>query len=123
MNKKTNKKKKNIKISSSSNMSNMIEEDKKIELTKEEIKDKVIIPDEIIKQIKEYNFASPTEEWSGVIFYNVQEEKGLFVFTIKGLIPLDVGNSTTTEYDITNPEIIHYMAINNLTDCYMGHLH
>lgn len=87
------------------------------------LKDKVIIPDNIIDQIQKYNFASPSEEWSGVIFYSVTEEDNKFIYHVKGLIPLDVGSQTTTEYDVTDPEITHYMVVNDLIDCYMGNMH
>lgn len=87
------------------------------------LKDKVIIPDNIIDQIQKYNFASPLEEWSGVIFYSVTEENNMFIYHVKGLIPLDVGSQTTTEYDVTDPEITHYMVVNDLIDCYMGNMH
>lgn len=117
----TKKSSKTIKISSKA-VSNNTELEIKINKSKT-LKDKVIIPDNIIDQIQKYNFASPSEEWSGTIFYSITEENNMFIYHIKGLIPLDVGSQTTTEYDVTDPEITHYMVINNLIDCYMGNLH
>ena len=117
----TKKSSKTIKISSKA-VSNNTELEIKTNQSKT-LKDKVIIPDNIIDQIQKYNFASPSEEWSGVIFYSVTEKDNKFIYHIKGLIVLDVGSQTTTEYDVTNPEITHYMVVNGLVDCYMGNLH
>lgn len=117
----TKKSSKTIKISSKA-VPNNTELEIKTNKSKT-LKDKVIIPDNIIDQIQKYNFASPSEEWSGVIFYSVTEENNMFIYYVKGLIPLDVGSQTTTEYDVTDPEITHYMVVNDLIDCYMGNMH
>lgn len=74
--------------------------------------------------IREWCRLSPNNEWSGVLFYDIN---GSFVnndieFTAKDFYVLDIGSSTFTSYEMT-PEVCSYMIEHNLLDCKTGLIH
>ena len=62
----------------------------------------------------------PSTEWSGVLYYSVDSDNHTLIGQDVQL--LDVGTAATTEFDIT-PEVISYMAENDLLDCQTGLIH
>lgn len=74
--------------------------------------------------IREWCRLSPNNEWSGVLFYDIN---GSFVnndieFTAKDFYVLDIGSSTFTSYEMT-PEVCSYMIEHNLLDYKTGLIH
>jgi len=67
-----------------------------------------------------------TIEWSGVLFYKKKGsfEKNNLVITGLDLIPMDIGDAGTTEFDI-NSDVIDYMLENNMNGnkVFMGLVH
>lgn len=64
------------------------------------------------------------DEWSGVLFYEVDgsfAENNVHVI-VQDIFVMDIGTAAYTEY-VESPDIIHYMAVNDLLDCYMGLIH
>lgn len=68
----------------------------------------------------------PSTEWSGVLFYTYEgsfEENNL-VITCKDIYPMDLGNSTYTEFFMSE-DVTNYIADNcqELWDCDLGLVH
>lgn len=101
----------------------------KIDLTKigfieKEDKYKLIIPEKVEKQIREWCILSPTTEWSGTLFYKTEgsfKDKNI-VFIAEDFLVSDIGSSGFTQFDVT-PEICNYMLENELMDCYTALIH
>lgn len=63
-------------------------------------------------------------EWSGILFYTFEgtfENNDLKIIA-KDFIPMDIGTSTFTSFDM-NADVINYMTENNLLDCKLGLIH
>lgn len=66
----------------------------------------------------------PDREWSGVLFYKYEgsfQDNNLTI-VCKHMLPMNIGTDSYTEW-INSPEIINYMAKNDLLDCYTGIIH
>lgn len=68
--------------------------------------------------------ALPTQEWSGILFYNYT---GSFdgeniEFVCKDFLVMDIGSATFTEFAY-NAEVIGYMTDNDLLSCNIGLIH
>lgn len=66
-----------------------------------------------------------TTEWSGVLFYNYSGnfEDGSLEIHCVDIYPMDIGNATYTEFNMS-PDVISYMAQKpELLDCKMGLIH
>lgn len=66
----------------------------------------------------------PDREWSGVLFYKYEgsfQDNNLTI-VCKHMLPMNIGTDSYTEWT-NSPEIINYMAKNDLLDCYTGIIH
>lgn len=66
----------------------------------------------------------PDREWSGVLFYKYEgsfQDNDLTI-VCKHMMPMNIGTDSYTEWT-NSPEIINYMAKNDLLDCYTGIIH
>lgn len=85
---------------------------------------KIIIPQDVEKQIRYLCRRIWDNEWSGILFYTVEGtfEDNLTIIC-KDILPMDIGTGAATEFDM-NPDVISYMAENpELLDCKMGLIH
>ena len=85
---------------------------------------KLIIKDSLEDKIRFMCNELPDTEWSGSLFYRVEgslAKKNLRLIA-EDFCLLDVGTSGYTEFT-ESPEIIGYMADNDLTDCYISLIH
>jgi hypothetical protein len=86
---------------------------------------KLIVPSNIENKIRYICQQVSSIEWSGTLFYTVSgsfEEDNLEV-TCKDIFPMDIGNSSYTEFSMS-PEVISYMTDNlELLDCQIGLIH
>lgn len=85
---------------------------------------KLIIPDEVEKTIRNLCALSPNKEWSGILFYTFEGDynRGLTI-TCKSILLLNQGDTATTEFDASNPEIARFMFANGLLGCCTGLIH
>lgn len=94
-------------------------------LTKGSSTYKIIIPNNVEKIIRILCGQVWDIEWSGILFYNVTgtfEDNNLEVKCVD-ILPMDVGSSTYTEFNMS-PDVISYMAQNpELLDCKLGLIH
>lgn len=63
-------------------------------------------------------------EWSGILFYTFEgtfENNDLKIIA-KDFIPMDIGTTTFTSFDM-NADVINYMTENDLLDCKIGLIH
>jgi len=82
------------------------------------------IPDSVEKKIRTLLTEIHNIEWSGVLFYTFNgsfETKDIEIHCVD-LLPLNIGNASFTEFTMS-PEVISYMAKNDLLDCQMGLVH
>lgn len=86
---------------------------------------KIIIPAKVERIIRFLCERVWSTEWSGVLFYNPIgefEDDSLEIHCVD-ILPMDIGNATYTEFDMS-PDVISYMAQNpELLDCKMGLIH
>lgn len=85
----------------------------------------MVIPSEVEEKIRYLIRKFPHTEWSGVLFYAREGsfEEGNLVLTCKDILPMDLGTSGWTEFNMTG-DIPAYMAENvELFDCETGILH
>lgn len=69
---------------------------------------------------------SPSLEWSGVLFYDVEGsfEDSNLVLTCRDILVLDQGGAVETEIDLNTTDVAAYLAQNlELLDCYQGLIH
>ena len=63
------------------------------------------VPKEVLDKIKLLCKNIPKVEWSGVLFYTTEgsiKDPETFKITLKDILPMHVGDSTSTEYDLDN---------------------
>ena len=86
---------------------------------------KIIIPASVEKTIRFLCENVWSTEWSGVLFYNYSGnfEDGSLEIHCVDIYPMDIGNATYTEFNMS-PDVISYMAQKpELLDCKMGLIH
>ena len=86
---------------------------------------KLIVPQDVEEKIRYLLRKFPSTEWSGVLFitHDGSFETNDLVITCKDIYPMDLGNSTFTEFKM-NEDVAAYMAQNiELFDCEIGLVH
>ena len=86
---------------------------------------KIVVPCEVEKMIRFLCERVWDTEWSGVLFYTVTGafEDGSLEVRCVDILPMDIGTTTYTEFNMS-PDVISYMAENpELLDCKMGLIH
>lgn len=86
---------------------------------------KIIIPAKVERIIRFLCERVWNTEWSGILFYTPtgQFEDGSLQIHCVDILPMDIGSTTYTEFDMS-PDVISYMAENpELLDCKMGLIH
>lgn len=86
---------------------------------------KIIIPAEVERTIRFLCERVWDTEWSGVLFYTPSGnfEDGSLEIHCVDIFPMDIGNATYTEFNMS-PDVISYMAEKpELLDCKMGLIH
>ena len=88
---------------------------------------KIVIPEKIENYINYLHKTIGATEWSGILFYklisgNINKLKDLS-FQVEFIYPMDIGNSTYTEFDYSG-EIVNAWDLNEeLINCSTGHCH
>jgi len=86
---------------------------------------KIIIPAKVERIIRFLCERVWSTEWSGILFYTPTgefEDNSLQINCVD-ILPMDIGSTTYTEFDMS-PDVISYMAENpELLDCKMGLIH
>jgi hypothetical protein len=85
------------------------------------------MPVEVFHQIQYLCKNIPKVEWSGALFYTTEgsiEKPGTFKITLKTILPLDMGNSTYTEYHLDD-RFIDFIEEDFEERCTwkLGHIH
>ena len=84
----------------------------------------LIIPESVEKTIRTLCALSPTNEWSGILFYTFEGSfETSLTLTCKDILPLHQGSSVYTEFNTSNPKIARYMFDNDLLRCCIGLVH
>jgi len=86
---------------------------------------KMVIPCEVESKIRYLQNKYPDTEWSGVLFFGRAGtfEAGDLTITCKDIYPMDLGDSTYTEFFMSE-DVAGYMAQNiELFDCDLGLVH
>ena len=86
---------------------------------------KMFIPKEVESKIRLLLNEIRNIEWSGVLFYNVEGnfEDGSLKIICKDILPMDIGNSTYTEWNM-NADVVSYIVDHpELVGCYQGLCH
>lgn len=97
----------------------------KIALVKKSTTYKIVIPAKVERLIRFLCERVWDTEWSGILFYNPvgNFEDGSLEIHCVDILPMDIGTTTYTEFDMS-PDVISYMAQNReLLDCKMGLIH
>ena len=85
----------------------------------------MVIPEKVELKIRQACLLVPNIEWSGILFYSYTgkfEDKSL-VIRCEDIYVMDIGNSGSTEFEMS-PEVISYMSENpELLDCQLGLIH
>ena len=100
-------------------------ETKRIPLVKQSTTYKIIIPATVERQIRFLCERVWDTEWSGVLFYTPSGDfsDGSLEIHCVDIFPMDIGNATYTEFNMS-PDVISYMAQKpELLDCKMGLIH
>ena len=98
---------------------------KRVPLVKRSTSYKIIIPALVERQIRYLCERVWSTEWSGVLFYTPSGsfEDGSLEIRCVDILPMDIGNATYTEFNMS-PDVISYMAQKpELLDCKMGLIH
>lgn len=80
---------------------------------------KLIVPEKVEEKIRYLLRKFPQTEWSGVLFITHEGsfEDGNLVITCQDIYPMDLGNSTFTQFRM-NEDVAAYIADNiELFDC------
>ena len=86
---------------------------------------KLIVPSKVEEKIRYLLRKFPNTEWSGVLFtsHTGSFEKKNLVITCEDIYPMDLGNSTFTDFQM-NADVASYMAQNmELFDCDLQLIH
>lgn len=98
---------------------------KKLNLIKNASSYKMIIPEKVEEKIRYLQRKYPSTEWSGVLFYTYEGsfETNDLVITCQDIFPMDLGNATYTEYNMSS-DVTKYIAENpDLFTCMTGLVH
>jgi len=85
----------------------------------------MVVPYKVEEKIRYLQRKFPSTEWSGVLFYTHEGnfEQDSLVITCEDIFPMDLGNSTFTEFKMSE-EVTVYIAENiELFDCELGLVH
>ena len=86
---------------------------------------KMVVPENVENKIRYLLHKFPSTEWSGVLFYTFTgsfENKDLLI-TCQDVFPMDLGNATYTEFNMSE-DVASYMAENiELFECELGLIH
>lgn len=102
-----------------------METNQKIPLVKGFTTYKIIIPSKVERLIRFLCERVWDTEWSGVLFYTPSGtfEDGTLEIRCEDILPMDVGTTTYTEFNMS-PDVISYMAQKpELLDCKTGLIH
>lgn len=102
-----------------------METSQKVPMKKGSTTYKIIIPAGVERLIRFLCERVWDTEWSGVLFYTPTGnfEDGSLEIHCKDILPMDVGSTTYTEFNMS-PDVISYMAQKpELLDCKMGLIH
>lgn len=86
---------------------------------------KIHIPIEVEGKIRHLCNRISSVEWSGILFYTTKGsyEKNNLEIKCVDIFPMDIGNSTYTEFEMS-PDVISYVTEHpELLDCYTGLIH
>lgn len=85
---------------------------------------KIKVSEKLEKDIRELCRIYPGTEWSGVLFYNYTGgfEKGNLEINAEDFLLMDIGQTTTTAFNIT-PDVLGYMVDKELLDYQIGLIH
>lgn len=86
---------------------------------------KIVIPDKVERLIRFLCERVWETEWSGVLFYTSSGnfEDGSLEIRCEDILPMDIGSTTYTEFNMS-PDVISYMAQHpELLDCKTGLIH
>lgn len=87
---------------------------------------KLIITKELELKIRNLCSRFSNTEWSGILFYSIENKFGNKDFKIiaKDLLLMDIGDGTSTEFE-ENPDVIAYMAEHDMLEdnLYTGLIH
>lgn len=102
-----------------------METTQKIPMKKGSSSYKIIIPNKVEKLIRFLCERVWDTEWSGVLFYTPSGnfEDGSLEIRCEDILPMDIGSTTYTEFNMS-PDVISYMAQHpELLDYKMGLIH
>lgn len=93
-------------------------------LIKESSLYKMLIPTNVEQKIRQLLFKIYNTEWSGILFYKYEGsfDNNDFKVICQDILPLDIGNSVFTSFEMS-PTVISYMAAHDLLDCQIGLIH
>lgn len=85
----------------------------------------LVIEDALEKKIRYLCDKIHNIEWSGILFcdHTGSFKENNMTIIAKDLILLDIGNGVATSFDCSDPDIISYMADNDLLDCTLNLIH
>lgn len=86
----------------------------------------VTMPDEVLKKIQYLCYMIPKVEWSGILFYAIEGDiidPENFKITLKDILPMDMGSSAYTEYELDHRYVDYLMDNPEALDWKMGHIH
>jgi len=87
---------------------------------------KLVMPDEVLDKIKYLCKSIAKVEWSGVLFYSIKGSIKFpknMIITLEDILPMDMGTSAYTEYDIDDRYIDYMMDVPQAMEWHMGHIH
>ena len=86
---------------------------------------KLVVPANVEEKIRYLLRKFPSTEWSGVLFFSHEGtfEDDNLIITCQDIYPMDLGNATFTEFQMSS-DVASYIAQNiDLFDCEMGLVH
>lgn len=85
---------------------------------------KIILSEQLETKIRTYCALSPEREWSGVLFYKFEGTfKDGITILANDMYLMDQGTAAHTEFDLNEPDSVHYMVVEGLTDHCIGLIH
>lgn len=85
---------------------------------------KIILSEQLETKIRIYCALSPEREWSGVLFYKFEGTfKDGITILANDMYLMDQGTAAHTEFDLNEPDSVHYMVVEGLTDHCIGLIH
>lgn len=85
---------------------------------------KIVLSEQLETKIRTYCALSPEREWSGVLFYKFEGTfKDGITILANDMYLMDQGTAAHTEFDLNEPDSVHYMVMEGLTDHCIGLVH